>query len=145
MTASWIRREDVARVFMHATRLLRIAGIVVFYATTSWANSSPHTEIKGDFGFYVNGINALPLPFAEVGRFTADGKGAITGNVTTQTSMGTGLPSATSTSALSGTYVLNTDGTGTMTLTIGAFHFVIDDNGNEIRLTQDSSAAAGIA
>lgn len=52
----------------------------------------------------------------------------------TQTSTGAGLPSDTSSAAFSGTYVLNTDGTGMMTLTIGGFHFVMDDNGNEIRL-----------
>ena len=122
--------------------VLRTAVIILLSASTSLAS---HNRIKGDFGFYISGVDARPLPFAQIGRFTADKNGGITGNVTTQTSLGAGLLAATSTSSFSGTYVVNDDGSGTMTLTIGAYHFVIDDDGDEIRLTQDLTAAAGVA
>jgi hypothetical protein len=128
-----------------AAAALSTAVVLVLDAGTSVAGSSAQNRLKGDFGFYVNGADARPLPFAQIGRFNADNHGGISGNVTTQTSLGAGLLAATSASSLTGTYAVNDDGIGTMTLTIGAFHFVIDDAGNEIRLTQDLTAAAGVA
>jgi hypothetical protein len=125
--------------------VLGTAAIVVLAAGTLLAGSSAQNRIKGNFGFYVNGTDVRPLPFAEIGRFTADGHGGVSGNVTTQTSLGAGLLAATSASSFTGTYAVNDDGIGTMALTIGAFHFVIDDDGDEIRLTQDLAAAAGVA
>src|SRR5258708_1512125 len=128
-----------------AAAALSTAVVLVLAAGTSVAGSSAQNRLKGDFGFYVNGADARPLPFAQIGRFNADNHGGISGNVTTQTSLGIGLLAATSASSFTGTYSVNDDGIGTMTLTIGAFHFVIDDEGDEIRLTQDLTAAAGVA
>jgi hypothetical protein len=130
---------------MLASAVLAGVASIIVLAGISTAQPPVQTRISGNYGFYVNGINARPLPFAEIGQFTADSNGGVSGNVTVQTSLGAGLLASTSASSFSGTYVVNPDGTGTMTLTIGAFHFVIDDNGDEIRLIQDLFASKGIA
>ena len=94
-------------------------------------------SLQGSFGFSSTGtLLALPPPsagpFAEVGRQTFDGRGNTDGTATA-TANGN-LRHFT----LQGTYVVNSDCTGSMTLNvspIGAtvpLDFVIDDNGSEL-------------
>jgi hypothetical protein len=93
-------------------------------------------SLVGSFGFMSTGnLNALPPPsagpFVEVGRQTFDGRGNTDGTATA--SANGNLRHFT----LQGTYVVNSDCTGSMTLNvspIGAtvpLDFVIDDNGAE--------------
>jgi hypothetical protein len=93
-------------------------------------------SLLGSFGFISTGnLNALPPPlagpFVEVGRQTFDGRGNTDGTATA--SANGNLRHFT----LQGTYVVNPDCTGSMTLfvsPIGAtvpLDFVIDDNGAE--------------
>lgn len=107
------------------------------------AQSAEHKEcsvasLDGSFGFTSTGtLLALPAPlagpFGEVGRQTFDGQGntdatatiSLNGNIKTLT--------------IQGTYVVNADCTGSMTVLIsplgvtGHLDFVIDDDGTEVR------------
>jgi hypothetical protein len=93
-------------------------------------------SLQGGFGFLSNGnLNALPAPlagpFVEVGRQTFDGKGNTDGTATA--SANGNLRHFT----LQGTYVVNPDCTGSMTLLVSPLgatvplDFVINDNGKE--------------
>ena len=92
-------------------------------------------SLQGSFGFTSAGtLNALPAPFSgafgEIGRQTFDGQGNTEGAATATTN-GT-LHHFT----FQGTYVVNPDCTGSMTLhvsPINARDFVIDDDGAELR------------
>ena len=96
------------------------------------------SSVHGSFGFTAEGtLLALPPPFAgpfaEIGRQTFDGRGnteatgtlSANGNIVRVT--------------VQGTYVVNADCTGSMTLYIlpfevtAAFDLVIDDDGAELR------------
>ena len=101
-----------------------------------------NATLQGSFGFTSVGNlidpNVYPPPFAgpyaEVGRQTFDGKGTTSGTATLSAN---GNPQAVT---ITGTYVVNPDCTGTMTLYVSPFNsyghadFVIDDDGAEIRL-----------
>jgi hypothetical protein len=97
-----------------------------------------NASLQGSFGFTNTGTNiALPPPFAgpiaQIGRQAFDGGGntdatatlSANGNIVTVT--------------VQGTYVVNPDCTGSMTLFVSPFgstvnvDFVIDDNGTELR------------
>jgi hypothetical protein len=95
-------------------------------------------SLHGSFGFTAQGtLLALPPPlagpFGEIGRQTFDGQG---------NTEGTGTLSANGNInrvTVQGTYVVNRDCTGSMTLFISPFgatanlDFVIDDDGDELR------------
>jgi len=93
-------------------------------------------SLQGSFGFLSTGnLNALPAPlagpFVEVGRQTFDGRGNTDGTATA--SANGNLRHFT----LQGTYVVNPDCTGSMTLLVSPLgatvplDFVINDNGGE--------------
>lgn len=93
-------------------------------------------SLQGSFGFLSTGnLNALPVPlagpFVEVGRQTFDGKGNTDGTATA--SANGNLRHFT----LQGTYAVNPDCTGSMTLLVSPLgatvplDFVITDNGGE--------------
>ena len=95
-------------------------------------------SLQGSFGFTSSGtLNALPPPsagpFGEIGRQTFDGQGNTDGTATLAANGN--LRRVT----WQGTYVVNPDCTGSMTLyvsPIGAtvpLDFVIDDDGTELR------------
>jgi len=95
-------------------------------------------SLQGSFGFTSTGtLLALPLPlagpFGEVGRQTFDGQGNTEAAATL--SFNGNIKSVT----IQGTYVVNPDCTGTMTLLISPLgvtahlDFVIDDDGAEVR------------
>lgn len=98
-----------------------------------------NASLEGSFGFASTGtLLALPPPlagaFAEVGRQTFDGQGNTDGTATLSNNGNVARVT------FDGTYVVNPDCTGSMTLSIltpftGTVNldFVIDDNGNELR------------
>jgi hypothetical protein len=95
-------------------------------------------SLKGSFGFTSTGtLLALPPPsagpFAEIGRQTFDGQGNT--DATATLSANGNIKRVT----VVGTYVVNPDCTGSMTLLVSPFgstvnlDFVIDDDGAELR------------
>ena len=97
-----------------------------------------NTSLRGSFGFTsVGTLLALPSPnagpFAEIGRQTFDGQGNTEGTATLSTNGNTGHVT------FYGTYVVNPDCTGSMTLLVLplgrtiTLDFVIDDDGAEVR------------
>lgn len=102
-----------------------------------------NATLHGSFGYtstgallpaYVAPYDNLAGPFAEVGRQTFDGKG---NTKATATLTANGNPSQGV--AIYGTYVVNPDCTGSMTLNVPSLgavvhaDFVVDDKGTEIR------------
>ena len=97
-----------------------------------------NASLQGSFGFTSTGtLLALPPPFAgpfaEVGRQTFDGKGNT--DATATLSANGHIVMVT----IQGTYVVNPDCTGSLTLYVSPFgttvhvDFVIDDDGAELR------------
>ncbi len=98
-----------------------------------------NASLKGSFGFTSTGalVAGFPAPvigpFGEIGRQTFDGRGNTEGAATLS---GNGNINRVT---FQGTYVVNPDCTGDMTLYVSPFgstvnlDFVIDDAGNELR------------
>jgi hypothetical protein len=100
-----------------------------------------NATLQGGFGYTSTGT-LLPSyvpppfagPFAEVGRQTFDGKGGTDATATVSS-----IGNITQNVTVTGTYVVNPDCTGSMTLNVITFgatvhvDFVIDDDGVEIR------------
>ena len=97
-----------------------------------------NATLRGSFGFTSTGtLLALPPPsagpFAEIGRQTFDGQGNT--DATATLSANGNIKRVT----VVGTYVVNPDCTGSMTLLVSPFgstvnlDFVIDDDGTELR------------
>ncbi len=105
-----------------------------------------NATLQGSFGYTSTGTLLLSFvpapyagPFAEVGRQTFDGKGNTDATAFTSSN---GNPQAVT---ITGTYTVNPDCTGTMTLYVLPFmstvqaDFVIDDDGAEIRYIDTDS------
>lgn len=116
-------------------------------AQASEEKECSNATLHGSFGYTSTGTlldSFVPPPFAgpfgEVGRQTFDGKGNT--EATATISSNGNINQAV---AISGTYVVNSDCTGSMTLNIPAFgatvhaDFVIDDGGAEIRAISTDS------
>jgi hypothetical protein len=123
--------------------------LVVVFATVFVLGILPKTQagehrgcsnasLQGSFGFTSTGtILALPLPlagpFGEIGRQTFDGRGNT--DATATISANGNIFRIT----VQGTYAVNPDCTGSMTLYVSPFgntvnaDFVIDDDGTELR------------
>lgn len=91
-------------------------------------------SFKGHFGFSLSGTNlTLNMPFAMVGRLSADGAGGFSGKAT-QSSGGRIIPGMT----LKGTYKLAADCTGNAVIrlegvpTQSSLDFVLVDNGKQL-------------
>lgn len=105
-----------------------------------------NASLRGSFGFTSTGTllpsfvpPPLAGPFAEAGRQTFDGRG---NTAYTATSSANG--NIASNVTFEGTYAVNPDCTGSMTLSnpiLGAIHaaFVIDDDGAELRTISTDS------
>ena len=126
-----------------------LLAVSVFYAQSVVAQESPsaakgcsNATLQGGFGYTSTGtllasIPGLPPPlagpFAEVGRQTFDGKGNT--DATATLSANGNIQPVT----IAGTYTVNPDCTGTMTLNVSPLgviahlDFVIDDDGAELR------------
>jgi len=103
-------------------------------------------SLRGSFGFTSSGaLVAAPAPlagpFGEIGRQTFDGMGNTDGAATL--SANGNIRNVT----VQGTYVVNSDCTGSMTLSVAPFgstvplDFVIDDDGAELRAIVSSGGA----
>ena len=126
-----------------STTLVIVFAIVVVLGILPEAQAGEHREcstasLQGSFGFTSTGtLLALPPPsagpFAEIGRQTFDGQGNT--DATATLSANGNIKRVT----VVGTYVVNPDCTGSMTLLVSPFgstvnlDFVIDDDGAEIR------------
>ena len=126
-----MKRSTVTRTLTAAA-----AAFALSFAPTVKADDKgcSNETLRGTFAYTSTGfITAPPAfagPFAETGTQTFDGRGATTAAVTSSQN-GNILPLA-----ITGTYTVNPDCTGTMTLqvspiavTVDVF-FVIDDSGN---------------
>ena len=121
---------------------------VVFTAVFAWGivpraqagddKECSNATLRGSFGFTSTGtLLAIPPPsagpFAEIGRQTFDGRGDTEGTATLSANGNTGHVT------FDGTYVVNPDCTGSMTLFVLplsrtiTLDFVIDDDGRELR------------
>ena len=131
------------------TRLVAPTALVIVFATLFALGIMPKAQagehrkcsnasLQGSFGFTNTGTNiALPPPFggpiAQIGRQAFDGRGDT--RATTTLSANGNIFAATA----EGTYVVNPDCTGSMTLFVSPFgstvnaDFVIDDDGSELR------------
>lgn len=116
------------------------APIVVAQEESDNVKGCSNATLEGSFGYTSTGTlleSFVPPPyagpFAEVGRETFDGKGK-TDATGTLSANGNIFSNVT----FEGTYKVNPDCTGSMTLSssLGVSHadFVIDDNGTELRL-----------
>ena len=126
------------------TTLVIVLATVFVLGILPRAQAGEHREcsnasLQGSFGFSATGtLLALPPPFAgpfaEIGRQTFDGNGN-TDATATLSANGNIVKGVT----VQGTYVVNPDCTGSMTIYILPFgatadlDFVIDDDGEELR------------
>ena len=126
-----------------STTLVIVFAIVFVLGILPEAQAGEHracstASLQGSFGFTSTGtLLALPPPsagpFAEIGRQTFDGQGNT--DATATLSANGNIKRVT----VVGTYVVNPDCTGSMTLLVSPFgstvnlDFVIDDDGAEIR------------
>ena len=125
------------------TTLVIVFATVFVLGTLSRAQASEHREcsnasLRGSFGFTSIGtLLTLPAPFAgpftEIGRQTFDGRGTTDGTATL--SANGNIRRVT----FDGTYAVNPDCTGTMTLYVSPTNVtvnldvVVDDDGAELR------------
>jgi hypothetical protein len=124
-------------------RVITIASFIALMAPTALAYGSRNcsyggNSLQGTFGFTLTGsrtTGANPGPRAAVGQLTADGNGNLAGSET-QSNNGIIVQGVTET----GTYVVNSDCSGTATLTLKGtgvdtttrtFHFQILNNSQE--------------
>jgi len=142
----------------HMKRTIAPTTLVIIFATVfvlgilPRAQAGEHREcsnasLQGSFGFSATGtLLALPPPFAgpfaEIGRQTFDGNGN-TDATATLSANGNIVKGVT----VQGTYVVNPDCTGSMTIYILPFgttadlDFVIDDDGEELRAVVTEAGA----
>jgi hypothetical protein len=124
-----------------AGMLMMFAGLASAQEPSAKVKECSLATLQGSFGYTSTGTlldSYVPAPyagpFAEVGRQTFDGKGN-TNATATLSSNGNILQQAT----IQGTYTVNADCTGSMTLYVVQFQstvhadFVIDRDGAEIR------------
>jgi hypothetical protein len=127
------------RSFTKTLMVTAITALALGIASTAYADDKgcSNATIGGTFAYTSTGSIAAPPeiagPFAEVGTQTFDGQGATTASVTLSQN-GNILPVT-----VTGTYIVNPDCTGTMTLQVSPIDvtvhvsFVIDDSGNEFQ------------
>ena len=105
------------------------------------ARAGQVTSLSGSYGFSLGGS---PIPVSQIGVMNFDGAGNVTASLSVVGPPGTSLNLPTSTTSLSGTYIVNPDGTGTITFTdpsgatAATFSFVTTDGGSQIQLLQTS-------
>jgi hypothetical protein len=127
-----MKRSTIAKTFAIAAITVLALGV----APTAKADNKgcSNATLTGTFAFTSSGVITSPParsgPFAEVGTQTFDGAGNTT--ATAMAANGTIIPLT-----ITGTYTVNQDCTGTMSLFVIPFnatvpvYFVIADNGNE--------------
>jgi hypothetical protein len=136
-----MKRSNIAKTFA----LAAVAAVALAIAPAAKADDKgcSNASLRGTFAYTSTGAITAPDflvgPFAEVGTQTFDGRGGTTAAVVSSQN-GNILPLT-----ITGTYTVNPDCTGTMTLqvspiavTVDVF-FVIDDNGNGFQAIETDS------
>src|SRR5712675_2112042 len=130
-----MKRSTIAKTFTIAA----VTALALGMAPTAKADNKAcsNETLKGTFAYTSTGSftapPALAGPFAEVGTQTFDGKGATTATATL--SQNGNIFQVT----IKGTYTVNPDCTGTLTLDVSPFgvtvhsFFAIADSGNEFQ------------
>jgi hypothetical protein len=106
------------------------------YASASCSNAT----LVGNYGFTITGVNGSGSLTAAVGQLTADGKGNFTG-IETQSTLGV----ISSDVALTGTYSVNANCTGTGTITSGQtanLSLVVVSNGAQFEITRTDAGTS---
>ena len=136
-----------------------VAGGVFTTRPAHAENGYTNLSLKGTFGFTIQGVAGGPI-VSGYGLLAADGNGGVTGTETLQ------LPGGMLRRSFQGSYVVNPDGTGTMTLNFAQppdvgrdgpdeetqapspavvpsshFAFVLVDGSKELRSIQTDSGA----
>ncbi len=131
-------RSQVALLL--AVSMFYAQSVVAEEQATSKAKECSKATLSGSFGYSSTGTlldSYVPAPYAgpfgEVGRQTFDGRGNTSAKATTS-SNGNIAPVT-----VEGTYTVNSDCTGSMTLSVSPFDsvvhadFVIDEDGGQVR------------
>jgi hypothetical protein len=128
-----IDSSNLTRNFILFLALLT-QGVAVSLAQQDTQNASPHcsnVNLRGGYGYMVNGTSTSAQPYSLVGRFFADGKGGVTGNGAEA------FAGVISHLTFTGTYTVNADCTGTANLTfndggVAPLEFIIVDDGKTV-------------
>ncbi|MBZ5597227.1 MAG: Ig-like domain-containing protein [Acidobacteriia bacterium] len=104
--------------------------------------------VTGNYVFRLNGADSVFNPMGQTGLFTADGAGNITAGIEDQSD--NGVVPANPTTLTGGTYVIGTNGRGTLTLTsaTGTSNFVfyvVSANKLDLMATDATPVLAGFA
>mgnify|MGYP007084773714 CR=1 FL=1 len=134
-------KHNIMRTILSATLLLSLAAV----ASAQDHGTCTTATVAGDLGYTFTGTLSLPtgpVPFAGVGRGTWDAAGNVSN---TQTSS---VGGTTIKNVVKGTYTVNPDCTGTVTVNIydlsgnlvrtATWDSVIEDNGTEYRAIMTS-------
>lgn len=107
------------------------------YASAACSNAT----LVGNYGFTLTGVNGSGALTAAVGQLTADGKGNFTTGIETESNAGV----INSNVALTGTYSIKTNCTGTATITSGStanFSLVVVSVGTQFEFTRTDSGTS---
>lgn len=129
---------NFARVMRHAT----LALILVFPGGALAVAQEPNqisvprcsnNNLSGGYGFTITGTTTNLNQYSLVGRFVSDGKGSVTGTTVQAVNGSISRP------AFTGTYTVNSDCTGTASLTFdyggtAPLEFVIVDDGKTVTI-----------
>ena len=133
-----MNRKSISKVCMLLAAWANV-GPLAFPQQASSESSCPNRTLNGDFGTLVEGSfvsNGWPLRTASMMHF--DGRGSIT---TTDFVVLNGTPLSPTWTQKTGTYSVNADCTATFLLEgVIATHFMITNNGKEIRGVVDGEA-----
>jgi hypothetical protein len=133
-----MERTSAPKIFVVAFATVFVLGMLLPNAEAGEHRGCSNASLQGSFGFTNTGTNlALPPPLAgpiaQIGRQTFDGRGNT--DATATLSANGNIFQVT----VQGTYMVNPDCTGSMTLDVSPFgntvllDFVIDDDGAELR------------
>ena len=134
-------------MFVSLDPLSSFAGEAEAQTFAGGSTSFSSASLSGDYTFSASGLNTLSLDtVASAGRFTADGKGALTQGLEDENNAG----SVASSVAFKGTYNISSSGRGAVVLTGGAaagtFTFYMVSAKRALFVETDSgSSATGVA
>jgi hypothetical protein len=134
---------------MNLTLTLSTAVLVMLgcTATAKAETSCSENTLKGSFAFTATGFLVAPSPL--VGPFAAIGAQSFDGSGNTEAASTVSVNGAPESVTIRGTYSVNADCTGSMTLTflpsgpVQHFDFVISPNGAEIQAIRTDAGVVG--
>lgn len=136
-----MKRSNIATTFAFAA--VAVLALSIAPAAKADDRGCSNATVRGTFAYTSTGFITAPPdfagPFAETGTQTFDGRGGTTATVMSSQN-GNILPLT-----ITGTYTVNPDCTGTMTLQVSPIavtvdvYFVIDDSGNGFQAIETDS------